>query len=87
MNDLGIANMILDIRIVQNNNGIILTQLYYIENLLKKFDHFDCKPMATHFDSNLKLYTNTGRAVYQLEYDRVIKFLMYVMILDLILCL
>ena len=35
--------------------------------------------MSTPFDSNLKLYPNTGRAVDQLEYSRVIGSLMYAM--------
>lgn len=60
--DLGIANVILGIKIIHyNNNGIILTTLHYIKkNILKKFDHFDCKPITTHFDSNLKLYHKIG---------------------------
>jgi hypothetical protein len=66
MKDLGIADVILGIRIVRNENGLVLNQ-------------FDCKPVCTPFDASMKLYPNTGRAVNQLEYARVIGCLMYAM--------
>ena len=37
------------------------------------------KPVTTPFDPNLKLYPNTGRAVDQLKYAKIIGCLMYVM--------
>ena len=35
--------------------------------------------MSTPFDSNIRLYSKTGRAIYQLEYARVIGCFMYAM--------
>ena len=47
--------------------------------MLKKFDHFDCKFVSTPFDPNVRMYSNTSRVVSQLEYARVIGYLMYAM--------
>jgi hypothetical protein len=79
MKDLGIADVILGIRIVRNENGLVLNQSHYIEKVLKRFNQFDCKPVCTPFDASMKLYPNTGRVVNQLEYTRVIGYLMYAM--------
>jgi hypothetical protein len=79
MKDLGIADVILGIRIVRNENRLVLNQSHYIEKVLKRFNQFDCKPVYTPFDASMKLYPNTGRAVNQLEYARVISCLMYAM--------
>jgi hypothetical protein len=79
MKDLGIADVILGIRIVRNENGLVLNQSHYIEKVLKRFNQFDCEPVCTPFDASMKLYPNIGRAVNQLEYARVIGCLMYAM--------
>jgi hypothetical protein len=79
MKDLGIADVILGIRIVRNENELVLNQSHYIEKVLKRFNQFDCKPVCTPFDASMKLYHNIGRAVNQLEYARVIGCLMYAM--------
>ena len=68
MKDMGIADIILGIRIKRENNKLVLTQSHYIEKILKKFNQFNSAPMSMPFDSNLKLYPNTGRAIDQLEY-------------------
>ncbi|GJR37958.1 zinc finger, CCHC-type containing protein, partial [Tanacetum coccineum] len=51
----------------------------YIENVLKKFNYFDCTPVSTPMDTSEKLMPNNGQAVSQLKYSRVIGYLMYVM--------
>jgi hypothetical protein len=79
MKDLNIADVILGIRIISNENGLILNPSNYIEKVLKRFKQFDCKPMTTLFDASMNLYPNIGRAVDQLEYTRVIGCLMYAM--------
>ena len=79
MKDLNEAEVILGIRIIRNNNSITLSQSHYIEKVLKKFNCFDNAPVSTPFDPNIRLYKNTGRAVDQIEYARVIGCLMYVM--------
>ncbi|GJX40380.1 hypothetical protein Tco_0255370 [Tanacetum coccineum] len=47
MKDMGEADLILDTRIQKNSNVYILTQSYYIENTLKKFGHYDDRPVVT----------------------------------------
>ena len=54
-----------------------MTQSQYIEKIFKKFNYYDCKSVSTPFDSNLRLYPNTGRLVSQLDYARIIGCLMY----------
>ncbi|GJX33215.1 retrovirus-related pol polyprotein from transposon TNT 1-94 [Tanacetum coccineum] len=59
--DMGEANVILGIRIQKNSNGYILTQSHYIEKTLKKFGHYDHRPIVTPFDPNVQLKKNKGQ--------------------------
>nr|GEX75964.1 reverse transcriptase domain-containing protein [Tanacetum cinerariifolium] len=77
--DMGEADVILGIRIKREDNGITITQSYYIEKILKKFKCDDCCPVSTPLDPTIKLMPNTGRVVDQLEYSRAIGCLMYAM--------
>ncbi|GKA46500.1 hypothetical protein Tco_0739383, partial [Tanacetum coccineum] len=45
-----------------------ISQSYYIEKVLKKFNYFNCTPVSTLMDTNEKLMPNNGQAVSQLEY-------------------
>ncbi|GKD38714.1 hypothetical protein Tco_1258921, partial [Tanacetum coccineum] len=71
--------VILSIRIKHQSNEIAISQSYYIEKVLKKFNYFDCTPFSTPMDTNEKLMPNNGQAVSQLEYSRVIGCLRYAM--------
>nr|GEV33810.1 zinc finger, CCHC-type [Tanacetum cinerariifolium] len=44
---MGEANVILGIKIKRENKGIVITQSYYIERILKKFNREDCSPAMT----------------------------------------
>ncbi|GJV52163.1 zinc finger, CCHC-type containing protein [Tanacetum coccineum] len=79
MKDMGEADIILGIRIKHESNGIEISQSYYIEKVMKKFNYFDCTLVSTPMDTNEKLMPNNGQAVSQLEYIRVIGCLMYAM--------
>ncbi|KAG7547628.1 Zinc finger CCHC-type [Arabidopsis suecica] len=79
MKDMGEAEVILGIQIKRENKGISLTQSHYIEKVLKKFNYENCSPVSTPMDASVKLMPNTGQAVSQLEYSRVIGCLMYAM--------
>ncbi|KAL0312877.1 UNVERIFIED_CONTAM: Retrovirus-related Pol polyprotein from transposon TNT 1-94 [Sesamum radiatum] len=79
MKDMGEADVILGIRIIRENKGISISQSHYIEKVLKKFNCFDCTPVSTPIDPSVKLMPNTGKAVSQLEYSKVIGCLMYAM--------
>ncbi|GJW82895.1 zinc finger, CCHC-type containing protein [Tanacetum coccineum] len=77
--DIGEADVILGIRIKHGSNGIAISQFYYIEKVLKKFNYFDCTLVGTPMDTSEKLMPNNGQAISQLEYSRVIGCLMYAM--------
>ncbi|GJS28021.1 zinc finger, CCHC-type containing protein [Tanacetum coccineum] len=79
MKDIGEANVILGIRIKHESNKIAISQSYYIEKVLKKFNYFDCTPVSTPMATSEKLIPNNGQAVSQLDSSRVIGCLMYVM--------
>nr|GEW74351.1 zinc finger, CCHC-type [Tanacetum cinerariifolium] len=59
MKDMREADVILGIKIKRENKGILITQSYYIEKILKKFDREDCSPVSTPIDPVEKLRSNT----------------------------
>ncbi|GJU74605.1 zinc finger, CCHC-type containing protein, partial [Tanacetum coccineum] len=67
MKDIGEADVILGIRIKHESNRIAISQSYYIEKVLKKFNYFDCTPVSTPMDtSKLSRYTsNPGTQHWQ----------------------
>jgi hypothetical protein len=79
MKDMGIADVILGIKIIRNNLGISLSQSHYIEKVLKKFNCENGSNSASPMDSNVKLMPNTGLPISQLKYSQVIGCLMYAM--------
>ena len=76
MKDLGEADVILGIKIIRSANGLTLTQLSYIEKVLKKFGHIDDKPAPTPFDPNIKLMWNSSDVLDQLTYSQIVGSLM-----------
>ncbi|GJU54272.1 zinc finger, CCHC-type containing protein [Tanacetum coccineum] len=60
MKDMGKADVILGIRIKHESNGITISQSYYIEKVLKKFNYFDCTLVSTPMDTSKKLMPNNG---------------------------
>nr|GEU30028.1 zinc finger, CCHC-type [Tanacetum cinerariifolium] len=79
MKDMQEADVILGIRIKHESNGIVISQSYYIEKVLKKSSYFDYTPVSTPMDTSEKLMPNNGQAISQLDYSRMIGFLMYAM--------
>ncbi|GJZ93962.1 retrovirus-related pol polyprotein from transposon TNT 1-94 [Tanacetum coccineum] len=79
MKDMGEADVILGIRIQNNSNGYILTQSHYIEKTLKKFRHYDDRPVVTPFDLKVQLKKNKGQSVSELQSTQVLGSLIYIM--------
>lgn len=79
MKDLGVADVILGIKIIKNYQGIVLSQSHYVVNVLKRFEQFDCVPAKTAYDPSCHLRKHTGPDVSALDYSRVIGSLMYIM--------
>ncbi|GJU32472.1 zinc finger, CCHC-type containing protein [Tanacetum coccineum] len=71
MKDMGDVDVILGIRIEHESNGITISQSYYIEKVLKKFNYFDCTSVSTPMDTSEKLMPNNGQAVSQLKYSNL----------------
>ena len=57
MKDLGVADVVLGIKIIQISEGIILTQSHYVESILKRFKAWDELSAKTLTESNLLLIT------------------------------
>ena len=65
MKDMGEAKVILGVKIIRIGGSIMLSQEHYIEKILKRFGHFDAKPVSTPYDANTHLMKNKGDHVGQ----------------------
>nr|ABA92101.2 retrotransposon protein, putative, Ty1-copia subclass [Oryza sativa Japonica Group] len=77
MKDLGVADVILNIKLIRGENGITLLQSHYVEKMLNRFGYIDSKPSPTPYDPSLLLRKNKRIARNQLEYSQIIGSLMY----------
>jgi hypothetical protein len=77
MKDIDEANVILNIKLIKEENGITLTQSHYIENVLSCFIYKNSKPSPTPYDPSLILQKNKGIGRDQLRYSWMIGSLMY----------
>ncbi|XP_071688584.1 secreted RxLR effector protein 161-like [Rutidosis leptorrhynchoides] len=69
---MGVADVILCIRIKRDDRGITITQSHYIEKILKRFKCDTCSTVSSPVDQTVKLMPHSGKAVSQLEYSRAI---------------
>ncbi|KAG8473657.1 hypothetical protein CXB51_035538 [Gossypium anomalum] len=76
---MGVADVILGIKITRDESTLALSQSHYIEKVLKKSDFFNCIPASTPMDPQIKLVTNAGRKIDQLKHASLIGCLMYTM--------
>ena len=79
MKDLNEVDTILGIKVKKHSEGYALCQSHYIDKLLLKYKHLNFKEASSPYDSSIKIFANSGRAVAQLEYASVIDSLMYAM--------
>nr|AAP53009.2 retrotransposon protein, putative, Ty1-copia subclass [Oryza sativa Japonica Group] len=77
MKDLGVVDVILNIKLIRGENGITLLQSHYVEKILNRFGYIDSKPSPTPYDPSLLLRKNKRIARNQLEYSQIIGSLMY----------
>lgn len=52
MKYLGDVNMILGVKVMRSEDGILLSQEHYMEKFLKKFECFEVTPVAIPNDAN-----------------------------------
>ena len=79
MKDMGLADVILGIKIKRTSDGLVLSQSHYVDNILGKFDKNKSGIARTPVDVTLHFSKNKGESVSQVEYSRVIGSLMYLM--------
>ena len=79
MKDMGLADVILGVKILRTSDGLVLSQSHYVDKILDKFSNDDSGVVRTPIDVNLHMSKNRGENVSQLEYSRVIGSLMYLM--------
>jgi hypothetical protein len=78
MNDMGGADVILNIKLVtESNGGVTLSQSHYVEKVLSRFGYNDCKPISTPCDASVVLRKNKRIIRDQLRYFQIIGSLMY----------
>nr|GEX14333.1 retrovirus-related Pol polyprotein from transposon TNT 1-94 [Tanacetum cinerariifolium] len=66
-----VGGQLLRIRIHKNSNGYILTQSHYIEKTLKKFGHYDDRPVVTPFDPKVQLKKNKGQTAADMDFGDI----------------
>ena len=79
MKAMGEAKVILGLNITRTGDSIMLSQEHYVEKTLKRFGHFDAKPVRTPYDANTHLMKIRGDPVGQSEYAQIIGSLMHLM--------
>ena len=79
MKDLGVVELILEIKIHKTPRGLALSHSHYIGKVLENFKYLNFKRTKTPIDVNLDLAKNKGKSQTQLDYTRVFRNLMYVM--------
>ena len=78
MKDLGVADVILNIKLLRDGNGgITLLQSHYVEKVLSCFGYDDCKLSPTPYDPSVLLRKNQQSARDQLRYSQITGSLMY----------
>ncbi|XP_066159816.1 secreted RxLR effector protein 161-like [Oryza sativa Japonica Group] len=77
MKDLGVPDVILNIKLIRGENEITLLQSHYVDKILNRFGYIDSKPSPKPYDPSLSLRKNKRIARNQLEYSQIIGSLMY----------
>jgi hypothetical protein len=68
--DLGEADVILNVKLLrEENGGIILSQSHYVEKVLNRFGFSDCQPAPTPYDPSVLLRKNQRIVRDQLRYS------------------
>jgi hypothetical protein len=77
MKDMGDADVILNIKLINGDNDITLTQSHDVEKVLSCFGYKDSKPSPTPYDPSFILQKNKRIGRDQLRYSQMIESLMY----------
>lgn len=77
MKDIGEVDVILGIRLIKHEHGYVLSQSYYVKQLLKRFNCENLVPVKTPYDQSMQLKKNHGESVSQEQYARILGSVMY----------
>ena len=77
MKDLGPVNVILCIKLIKKDDGMILIQSHYVEKVLKKFNYFYVKHVSTPYDSSIKLKKKLSKGSSSHKYSQIIGSLLH----------
>jgi hypothetical protein len=79
MSLLGELSFFLGLQIRQRNQGIFISQIKYIKEMLKRFGMEDCKPIITPMQTSCKLSKDDdSNSIDQRQYRSMIGSLLYV---------
>ena len=65
------TDVILNIKLIKNENGITLSQSHYVEKILSRFGYVNSKPSSTPYDPSVILRKNKKIAKNQLRYPDI----------------
>ena len=88
MKDLGVANVILGMKISRTSNDIFVDQSHYIEKNLKKYNYFDCITASIPFDSRCIFFLLKMKMIFTIKRNMLVLLVvldMLLIVLDLIL--
>ena len=78
MSMIGELSYFLGLQVSQRNDGLVISQVKYVKELLKKFGMAECKPVSTPMPTACKLSKDEdGKGVDQKEYRSMIGSLLY----------
>lgn len=75
--DMGEADVILGIKIHRHSEWIVLSQLHYIEKMLRMFNMLEHNGVSTPFDPSVNLCKSKETSESQLDCSSAIGCLMY----------
>jgi len=77
--NLGVADVIIEIKFFLISNRLLLSQYHYVEKILENFSKNNNNTIKTLIDISVYLSKNSGKRINQLKYSWIIGSLMYVM--------
>lgn len=63
MKDMGLADVILGVKITRTQSGLVLSQSHYVDKILEKFNANDSNEARTPLDTSQHLAKNRGEPV------------------------
>ncbi|GJU15343.1 retrovirus-related pol polyprotein from transposon TNT 1-94 [Tanacetum coccineum] len=72
MKDMGLADVILGVKITRTQNGLVLSQTHFVDKILEKYNPYDSNIARNPIDTTKYLSKNKGQGVNQARYSSII---------------